>query len=285
MLGTYGGRDMKYFLVTLFLISTFQSALAVRFSSSIHTIDYGKKIEPNLIKFDNGRVGYVDSANVDLLRALSESRAANENIEIVLDNKYNVLSAQSLSPVEENNNHNGRNNFANYEPTIVKDYNAAARILKNMRRDYTNDGQCFNRAHIWAYEEFQRSGLNSMKLFLFFTNRYIRNYRFHWWFHVTPMVYVGNIQRTLDRRYTSAPNRTKPWSDIFIKSKRTCPTVKLFNSYANNQEKQDCYLLPASMYYVIPRDVEKRDLTGIEKEQFNQRDIEKAYKDAFKSHF
>lgn len=153
-----------------------------------------------------------------------------------------------------------------------------------MRKDYTSGGQCYNRAHIWSYEEFQRSRLNTMKIFMFFTESYIRKYKYHWWFHVTPMVYVGNLKspRTLDRRYTSGPRTTKSWSDIFIKSKRTCPVVKTFNDFWLNQNKQHCYHIYTNMFHVIPRDIETRDLTGIEKTEFDEKTIKKAYKDAFK---
>jgi hypothetical protein len=273
---------MKLLIITLFLLSTLQSALAVRFSSRIHSIGYGKKTEPYLIKFDSGHVGYVERVNVILFAALTTNLQKKRNIEIVLDKDFNVVSAQSIpSIVDEEPESIDPEPSVPFEPSILTSYNSAAKILSKMKRNYKSSGQCFNRAHVWVYEEFVRSGLNSMKLFLFFTDRYIRKYRFHWWFHVTPMVYVGNTPRTLDRKYTSAPNRTKPWTDIFIRSKRTCPTISKFDDYANNQQKQDCYILPTSMYYVIPRDIEKRDLTGIEREEFIERDVRRAYKDAF----
>src|SRR5690606_5114643 len=110
---------------------------------------------------------------------------------------------------------------AAFEPTVVKSYNSALAIHNRMRKDYTKHGECYNRAHIWAYEEHEKKGTNLMKIFMFFTERYIRNYKFGWWFHVTPMVYMANKSspRTLDRKYTSGPRQTKVWSDVFIKSK------------------------------------------------------------------
>lgn len=272
---------MKYLILTFFLLNSFQLAIAGRFTSKIHSIDYGKKQEPHLIKFDNGLVGYVDYENVDLLEALDANREKNQYLEVVLDNSYNLQSAQSIAMVEDDEEEGEWQGLASYEPSVLRDYNSALNILNKMRRDYNKDGQCFNRAHVWAYEEYKRSRLKSMKLFLFFTNRYIRNYRFHWWFHVTPMTYVGSTPRTLDRRYASGPHQTKTWTDIFIKSLRTCPTIKRFNTYANNQEREDCYLIPVSMFYVIPRDIEKRDLSGVEKEQFYGNEIDRAYRDAF----
>src|SRR5690606_15702344 len=108
-------------------------------------------------------------------------------------------------------------------------------------------------------------------------------YKFGWWFHVTPMVYMANKSspRTLDRKYTSGPRQTKVWSDVFIKSKRTCKKVEKFDDYYLNQKTQDCYHIHTSMYYVIPRDIEKRDLTGEEKSGFNEREIRRAYQNGF----
>ena len=118
---------------------------------------------------------------------------------------------------------------------------------------------------------------------MFFTTRYIRKYKFHWWFHVTPMFYVKSFKspRTLDRRYTSGPRQTKTWSDVFVKSKRRCKKVKTFDDFWLNQEKEDCYHIYASMYYVIPRDLEKRDITGKEKTEFSEKEIQRAYSNGF----
>jgi hypothetical protein len=270
---------MKFFTLFFFLLTILQTAMAVTFTSRIHSIDYGQAKEFHIVKFDNGRVGFIDYKNRDLIRAMDVGRKANLNIEIVLDAKYYIISAQSAGVSEEEEE--GVQSLPPYIPTVLKDYNSALSVLNKMRRGYTDEGQCFNRAHVWAYEEFKRSRLNSMKLFLFFTNRYIRNYNFHWWFHVTPMTYVGNTMRTLDRRYAKGPALTKAWTDIFIKSKRTCRMIKTFARYHEYQQNEDCYLIPVSMYFIIPRDIERRDLMGIERDQFLEKDMDRAYRDAF----
>lgn len=275
---------MKYLLVTFFSLTFFRPALAVVFSSSIHTIDYGKKNEPHLIKFDNGRVGYVGHINVNLVKALNAHRQSNQNLAVELDKNFNIVSVKSVAPTEndqEEDQEEEINSNLSYQPTVLNTLSDANNILKKMRGDYNKEGECYNRAYVWTYEAFKRTGLNSMKLFMFFTNHYIRTYRFDWWFHVTPMVFVGSTKRTLDRRYTSSALQTKDWTDVFIKSKRTCPTIKKYKSYENNQEKEDCYLLPVSMYYIVPRDIEKRDLSGVEKDHFIRTEIDRAYRNAF----
>lgn len=270
---------MKLFLLVFFFYA--QSVLANSFTTTIYSIDYGKKREADIVKFENGKVGFLDLASEEMKQSLKISWQKNLNIEVTLDKNLNILSVQSINLNTEYDLWEQLSSFANYRPSVLPDTPTALNVLNRMRRDYNPEGQCFSRAHIWSYEEFKRSKLRSMKLFMFFTNRYIRNYRFHWWFHVTPMVYVGKIKKTLDRRYTSNPLQTKTWTDVFIKSKRTCPLIKKFDDYANNQEGQDCFLISASMYYFIPRDIEKRDLTGIEKESFVQKEIDRAYRDGF----
>ena len=137
----------------------------------------------------------------------------------------------------------------------------------------------------WANEEFRVSGLKSMKLFLFFTNRYIRNYNYKWWFHVSPMTYVKEgtkvIERVLDRRYTGGPRLTKTWTDNFIYGHRSCPQVAKYSQYYNNQEKEDCYLIKSTMFFWQPRDLGYYEQTGLQKTNFIQSEIDWAYWEAF----
>lgn len=73
----------------------------------------------------------------------------------------------------------------------------------------------------------------------------------------------------------------KTWSNIFIKSKRTCPVITKYSEYYNNEEKEDCYLHYSSMYFWKPRDLEELEMSGTEKESFIDYEIRKAYKQGF----
>jgi hypothetical protein len=173
-----------------------------------------------------------------------------------------------------------------YTPSVIS-YAKAQSIFTKMRKDYQQDSQCFNRAHIWTFEEFQRSETYLNKVFLFFTSRYIRNHRYHWWFHVTPMAYVGGNKftnwRMLDRRYTHGPLTPKTWTDIFIYTKRACKVVSKYSSYENNQRSQDCYLIQASMYYVVPSDLERLESESVARTDFEMLEVEYARWEAFKT--
>lgn len=284
-MSNYQGGDMK--LIWMFVCMSFinLTAFGKTLISTIHSIDLGEKLEPHFVRFDNGRVSFLDPQKSSLLDSLIKSEEKKEIIEVKLDRENYIYAAMTVGHEPEDQEMISPNSWSAepYKPSVVRSTNSALMIFNKMRKDYTKEGECYNRAHIWAYEEFRRSGLNSMKLFMFFTERYIRNYRFHWWFHVTPMTYIlsSNSPRTLDRRYTSGPRQTKTWSDVFIKSKRTCKKVKTFNEYFENQRTQDCYHIDASMYYVRPRDLEKRDITGIEKSEFIEKEVIRAYRNGF----
>lgn len=273
---------MRRFILLLLVLT--QIANAEEFTSRIHSISEGARKQSPLVRFDNGRVTFLSSRKDKLLEALKKSLEAEEEVSVDVDRNNFLIDAQPTDG--ESNIEDETNPSQPFTPAVMKTSSAALKVFKKMKRNFRSGGQCYNRAHIWSYEEFKRSGLNSMKIFMFFTERYIRKYKYHWWFHVTPMVYVGSSKKpmTLDRRYTSGPRTTKSWSDIFIKSKRTCPKVDTFNEFWLNQKTQDCYHIHTSMYYVIPRDIEKRDLTGEERVEFREKDIKKAYKDAFKGY-
>ena len=273
---------MKKLIVISLMMGLSGIVSAEKFSSTVHSIDYGQGDESHFVRFDNGRVAFIDAYKDDILTTLRQ-HDVNQVINVSVDKKNNIYAVRvGDSKIED------KESEAFYTepftPTIVKNTNEALKIHNSMRRDYTLSGECYNRAHIWTVEAKKKSDANLMKIFMFFTEKYIRKYKFHWWFHVTPMVYVGSLKspRTLDRRYTSGPRQTKTWSDTFVKSKKACKIVNKFDDFYLNQKTQDCYHIYTSMYYVKPRDIEKRDLTGIEKTEFIEREVTKAYKNAFK---
>lgn len=273
-----------YLGVFLMALSTY----AESFSSKINSIDIATKVnDAHLIKMENGRVIFVEYYQKELLQSFKDSLKNQATLEVEVDANNYFLSAETVdekefdSAIEEQT----LTKRMSFDPTVVSSNSAASAIFRRMRRDYQYDSQCYNRAHVWAYEEFQNSALKSKKLFLFFTRRYIRNYRYKWWFHVSPMVLVrqGNsiVERVLDRRYTGGPRYVSNWTRNFVHSGRTCPVVHKYYDYRNNQESEDCYLIPVSMYFWQPRDIERRDRTGAEKTQFFRREVDHAYWEAF----
>lgn len=174
---------------------------------------------------------------------------------------------------------------SSYVPTVLNKMSEAYEIYHRMRTDYREKAECTNMAHVWASEEYKHSGLKSQKLFIFFTRKYIMRYRFHWWFHVSPMVQVKTNEKlervVLDRRYTSLPLDTKTWSDHFVKTERPCKEAKNFSTFWNdNSGKEDCYLLTGTMYDWQPRDIRLKE-KGVEKKAFRASEVKSAYHQAF----
>jgi hypothetical protein len=270
------------FLLTLIFLTP--AAQAGSLTSKIHSIDTSnKKGVPHLILLENGSVVFLNYEETAELQSFRESLRQQDTIKIEVDEKNNFLSSESLLKKDGFMPLGTTKSALAYVPTVVNSGTAATAIFRRMRRDYQYDSQCYNRAHVWAYEEFLNSGLLSTKHFLFFTRRYIRNYRFKWWFHVSPSVAVSgySTERILDRRYTGGHRSLSSWTRNFIYSGRTCPIVEKYYDYRNNQETEDCYLIPVSMYFWQPRDIERRDRTGFEKTSFNPYEVDYAYWEAF----
>lgn len=253
--------------------------------SKIHSIEESKDDQPHLILLENGSVVFMENNQSKDLRFFSKSLKENKTVEIRTDDKNNYISGKLSQKKYDIENHNApdkNEQDKEFEPTLLNSLTEASVIFSRMRRNYQNESQCYNRAHIWTWEEFNRSGLKSKKYFLFFTKKYIRTYRYHWWFHVTPAVsIIGLGDRILDRRYTSEVKGIKEWTDKFIYSKRTCPIAYRYNDYRNNQETEHCYIIPVSMYYWQPRDIERRDRLGIEKMSYIKPEVNHAYWEAF----
>lgn len=277
---------MKFILAVSLFFTFVLQAMGATYTTQIHSIDKGKKGQPHLIFLTNGHTAFLDGSQKSLIDDIEESQQRGDTVEISLDQKLNVLSVQTVAPerVEPTEEETTPDEIMSYDPSIVS-LATAQSTFTGMRRDYQNESQCYNRAHIWTYEAFNRTGIKSNKLFLFFTSRYIRNYRYHWWFHVAPMVYVdGSAQsswRVLDRRYTAGPLSTKTWTNIFMKNRATCPVVYRYSSYRNHQQSKDCYLIPTSMYFWQPRDIERQERTGYVKTQYYSSEIGHAYWEAF----
>lgn len=272
---------------TLMLFVSF-SAFGDRFRGKIESIDLGEKESiPHLIKLNTGRVIFLDAEEKKDLPAFRESLKRQDLLEFKVDQRNSLESVQVIyeTSTDINDSENEIHNRMSFEPTILEGLPVAQTIFSKMKRSYQGDSQCYNRAHVWAYEEHKRSGLNSIKLFLFFTSRYIRNYRYKWWFHVSPLVLIkegeSSTERVMDRAFTRGPRTIASWLTNFIRSGRSCPKVALYNDYRQHQNEEDCYLIPVSMYFWQPRDIVSRDNNGTVKTQFIKKEVDWSYYEAF----
>src|SRR5690606_5328848 len=119
----------------------------------------------------------------------------------------------------------------------------AEKIFNRLNGNYQRVSQCFNRAHIWAYEEFTKHKIKSLKAWIFFTNAYIIKHRFLWWFHVAPMLTVKNGEKmerlVLDHRYSQGPQTIKEWSNMLVYTHRDCKFDGKFHEYDQGADQRE----------------------------------------------
>lgn len=268
---------MKISLPLIMLILSTTFAYGARFQSRIESIEEGSGETPHLVFFQNGHVAFLDEEDKEFLPYFQQGLDEKSLLDITVDNRNSLESVSTLDSGSEDESEAGvYTEKQSFEPTIISP-EEAVNVFQRMRRNYQYDSQCYNRAHIWAYEEWKRSSLNSIKLFMFFTRSYIRKYRYHWWFHVSPMVKTHVGEKVLDRRFTKGPLDVKVWTDVFIYSKRACAVVSRYSDYRDNQETEDCYLIPVSMYHWQPRDIDAETL----KTEYIRSEVNWAYREAF----
>lgn len=270
---------MKNLFLLLMAASVSDLAQAETIRSKITSIDPGKGQEETLVKLENGRVIFVEVEDKPLFQNKS---LINSDVEIEADDEGTLKSIQSM-PSEEENDQVEAPTAMSVEPTVLPSLAAASTIFSGMNRSYYNKTECTDRAQIWAYEEWRKSALISKKVFLFFTNTYIRRYRYHWWFHVSPYVMVNTGAeapevRVMDRRYTSGPRMMKTWTDIFIRSKQTCAESTYRHYRSNRNGPAHCFIVKSDMYYRLPLHVRNLEDSGIVKTQFSKSEINFSYR-------
>lgn len=275
---------MRLLVTFVFSILFVQAASADRMETRIHKIEYSDTPKyPHLLLLENGRVATVSAEDKSQLQSFENARSSQAIMEIEVSDDNRLLSVASLGD-------SARENFGdpvplgeavNYDPTNLSSISEAQSIFYRMNGRHQRNSQCYNRAHIWAYEEWKRTNFQSVKLFMFFTKRYIWDYNYRWWFHVTPLTYVNGTPMTLDRTFSRGPLSIKDWTLDFIYSQRDCPIVSKYSQYENNQQTEHCYLIPATMYFWQPRDLDHYEKTGEEKKSFIRSEINHAYWEAF----
>jgi hypothetical protein len=267
----------------LFALMTTLSTLAwgERFTDHIHSVSPGENGDEHLLMLSSGRAAFIDQ-EISPEFDPSDFRSG-ERVELEVDENLTLKSVTSLPPLETSQD---TAPFMEPEllqnPTVLSDYSTAKSIFNGMNRSYKSKTECSDRAHVWSYEEWKKHGLVSNKVFLFFTNTYIRRYRFYWWFHVSPYTLIrenGNVvEHVMDRRYTGYPYHMKNWTDVFIRSKKSCP-VKTYAHYrANKNGPEHCFLVKTSMYYRLPYHVRMMEDNGVIKTRFSTSEVNFSYR-------
>jgi hypothetical protein len=270
-------------LISLTMLSSFSFAETIR--SSIHSVSMGEGDQAHLIKLNNGRVVFM-SPNDKFLGPDDLIPGSTVEVKVDDDSKLeSIATIEDKSLPSDEIDQGIDKSLPSRDATVLPNYSKAQKVLEGMNTSWRRNTECTDRAHIWSYEEWKKSGLIQNKVFMFFTNTYIRRYNYKWWFHVSPYTLVrehGNvIEYVMDRRYSSYPRHMKSWTDIFIRSKKTCP-VKTYAHYrANKNGSEHCFLVKTSMYYRLPYHVRHMEDYGRTLTSFKSSEINFSYR-AFK---
>lgn len=272
----------------LLLLLFSQSVFATTIQTEVAAIDISQTAqEPHLIFLThNGIVGRLQPAQTSFFNTLQLGSKTHQLFQITLNPKNNITAIKKINARPPLRSVPDGDHFSTpYEPTILSDIVTAQRIFDGMRPNYRDRAQCYNKAHVWVYEENKKWKLNSMKVFMFFTTKYIREYNYNWWFHVSPFVFVhdglGNQEKVLDYSYTNGPLNMKIWSDIFIHSHQECLVVNKYSDYNNHQNERHCFFMKMPMYYWQPWQIKDLEESGKEKHSFIQSEVQSAYRQAF----
>ncbi len=264
-----------FFLSSLTLMMLIPGAWAKRIRGEVDSVDYGKKNQDHLLKLSDGQVVFVKAASQLLSRKTNYEGAS---VELEVDKNQNLVSISTLPEDPVIPEAEATTGGSSLYQTDLPSEEEAVRIFRGMNRSYYSRTECTDRAHVWTYEEMRKNDLISRKVFLFFTNTYIRRYRYHWWFHVSPYVLVQGEERVMDRRYTSGPRQMKTWTDIFMHSNRTCPVSTYRHYRSNRYGSEHCYLVKADMYYRLPLHVRNLEDYGRVKTQFSRSEVNFSYR-------
>jgi hypothetical protein len=271
---------MKKTLLFVLMMSLSSWASAERFSDHIHSVDIGKEGQEHLLYLSSGRVVYFDSDEAPYFDP--SDFKSGERVEIEVDENLNLKSLTNLPPLNAPQDIEPQTEVKTQDATILPNYKSAKKIFDGMNRSWKSDTECSDRAHVWAYEEWKKNDLYSNKVFLFFTNTYIRQYRFYWWFHVSPYTLVREhgevVDHVLDRRYTSYPYHMKEWTDIFVRSKKVCQEKTYAHYRSNRNGPEHCFVVKTSMYYRLPLHVRNMEDYGTIKTSFSTSEVNFSYR-------
>lgn len=271
-------------LLTLF-VSLHSQATSIH-SGHISKIDISENNnEDPLIFFSDGYVFKLSSFDRKYLPDYIEAQRDNLILKVTVKHNREILAVETLGQKKLLPS-SSKKIFFTFEPSVLNSEQEVLKIFNSLRKGARRNSQCYNRAHIWSYESKRNFDLNGMKVFIFYTKKYIREYNFKWWFHVSPFTYVNvneeKQERVLDLYFSPTPLPMKKWTDLFMYNKVTCPDIQRYSDYENNQEKAYCYLYKTHMFDYQPLDLATFERQGSSKDDWVSWEIKNAYRNGFR---
>lgn len=258
-----------------------------------------------VLAFYDGRVFEVSPDSPDILETIQYAKdfqlpveiqleeqpmfASNEAPELIVEARIAASELQgdqshwqSFDPPESLNSEP-------FQPSELDDMDQATDMFSSLYPRTRRKTECFNRAHIWNRQMHKDFGVNSEKIFIFYTRKYRRAYRrWKWWFHTAPLIRVQGETIVLDREYTSNPITELSWEWQFSAPNREdeshrCSRIEQMSEYYDrfNTNNIFCNTLIAPMYYWEPSELSKRDRQGQIKNQWVNWELRLAARDMF----
>lgn len=118
-----------------------------------------------------------------------------------------------------------------YRPTVLESMEAAQALFSSMRKLEGGETQCHQRAMYWSYEMFENQQINSMKVTMFYGQKFINTFKrtrkfwfdkdYKWWYHTAPYVFVkdgrgGLLEVVLDRTFMDQAVTLDQWTHHFV---------------------------------------------------------------------
>lgn len=270
-------RWMLVFFTSLIL----PQALAASLKTSIFSIEESGLLDV-MVKTERGEVLWLSPQHESTLQLLKQAAREKVFVQLEIDVNHFILNARRLNEkiyLEESELEFDSDKLQ-YTPTVFSSLESLKAAFLTMRRDSQRRSQCYERAYVWGYDLWETQEINSMKLFLFFTNKYIREYRYKWWYHVSPMSYVGEQEYVLDRLFTKRPLIPKTWTNIFMKNNALCKSVESYFEYSKDDPNEYCFLIRSTMFYLGPTALKLRD-QGVERTIWNTRTLQTSRRRGF----
>ncbi|MBD64664.1 MAG: hypothetical protein CME62_05630 [Halobacteriovoraceae bacterium] len=252
---------------------------------------------------DNGEIIEVEESNLELIDTLTDAMNSQSKVSItkisnntqapdliadaIITERARPQIKQMYSPEGfEGQKFRTLDPLENANISMLPSYDAAQKVMNGMKGGTHDDSQCYNRAHMWTYEALAYNRVNLGKLWIYFSRKYIREFRYKWWFHVAPYTHVNDANKryVLDRGFTKIPYNVENWKNIFIQNKAQCREVKSYTMYEreNGSGREYCYFMFSSQYYWQPYQLENLAEDRQQTWGYRENQMKIAYKDALR---
>lgn len=285
---------MKTKLMTLALSTIVAtSTVASEETRILHIASPDSALDSFEVLTNNREALKVSPNNTELVDKLFEAKELNSIVEFESSDS-NLTSLKVLEQGDADSNLYPENEelhpMTNYSASNVSSLELAQEMFSDLKDGGRWFSQCYNRAHVWAKQMYDKYDTKSMKILIYYTKKFRQEIGGKWWFHIAPMINVEGQRYVMDREFTRGPVTDEKWEQIFTKKMAEkgitgyrCKVIKNIKEYYDeyNQNNEYCNIQVTSMYYWEPNDMSRLDKTGEQKTEFLNWELKRAAKNMF----